>query len=85
MRFDLGTLDSGERSLPFGLLVCCSYSLDTKVFFGDSSGLIANFNFADRSAKFLQISVFLNLCQLILTAMESSSPISDGYVFSYYH
>ena len=22
MRFDLGTLDSGERSLPFGLLVC---------------------------------------------------------------
>ena len=24
MRFDLGTLDSGERSLPFGLLVYCS-------------------------------------------------------------
>ena len=24
MRFDLGTLDSGERSLPFGLLVCCN-------------------------------------------------------------
>ena len=23
MRFDLGTLDSGERSLPFGLLVYC--------------------------------------------------------------
>ena len=23
MRFDLGTLDSGERSLPFGLLVFC--------------------------------------------------------------
>ena len=23
MRFDLGTLDSGERSLPFGLLVPC--------------------------------------------------------------
>ena len=23
MRFDLGTLDSGERSLPFGLLVIC--------------------------------------------------------------
>ena len=23
MRFDLGTLDSGERSLPFGLLVTC--------------------------------------------------------------
>ena len=22
MRFDRGTLDSGERSLPFGLLVC---------------------------------------------------------------
>ena len=25
MRFDLGTLDSGERSLPFGLLVLLSY------------------------------------------------------------
>ena len=24
MRFDLGTLDSGERSLPFGLLVVCN-------------------------------------------------------------
>ena len=23
MRFDIGTLDSGERSLPFGLLVSC--------------------------------------------------------------
>ena len=27
MRFDLGTLDSGERSLPFALLVCCSQQL----------------------------------------------------------
>ena len=27
MRFDLGTLDSGEQSLPFGLLVCLSHSL----------------------------------------------------------
>ena len=27
MRFDLGTLDSGERSLPFGLLVHFSFSL----------------------------------------------------------
>ena len=26
MRFDLGTLDSGERSLPFGLLVIRSFS-----------------------------------------------------------
>ena len=29
MRFDLGTLDSGERSLPFGLLVigkCCLHA-----------------------------------------------------------
>ena len=25
MRFDLGTLDSGERSLPFGLLVCNTF------------------------------------------------------------
>ena len=25
MRFDLGTLDSGERSLPFGLLVFCFF------------------------------------------------------------
>ena len=25
VRFDLGTLDSGERSLPFGLLVCCCF------------------------------------------------------------
>ena len=25
MRFDLGTLDSGERSLPFGLLVLINY------------------------------------------------------------
>ena len=24
MRFDIGTLDSGERSLPFGLLVLCA-------------------------------------------------------------
>ena len=24
MRFDLSTLDSGERSLPFGLLVTCT-------------------------------------------------------------
>ena len=28
MRFDLGTLDSGERSLPFGLLV--SFEMDMK-------------------------------------------------------
>ena len=27
MRFDLGTLDSGERSLPFGLLVSFRYVL----------------------------------------------------------
>ena len=27
MRFDLGTLDSGERSLPFGLLVSTSEQL----------------------------------------------------------
>ena len=26
MRFDLGTLDSGERSLPFGLLVSVLFS-----------------------------------------------------------
>ena len=26
MRFDLGTLDSGERSVPFGLLVSLSYT-----------------------------------------------------------
>ena len=26
MRFDLGTLDSGERSLPFGLLVTYLYA-----------------------------------------------------------
>ena len=26
MRFDLGTLDSGERSLPFGLAATCFYS-----------------------------------------------------------
>ena len=25
MRFDLGTLDSGERSMPFGLLVCLTH------------------------------------------------------------
>ena len=31
MRFDLGTLDSGERSLPFGLLV---------LFFPQSENLI---------------------------------------------
>ena len=41
MRFDLGTLDSGERSLPFGLLVlnlplnkhpkpCCFYFTDSQ-------------------------------------------------------
>ena len=28
MRFDLGTLDSGERSLPFGLLVCVLFSFN---------------------------------------------------------
>ena len=28
MRFDLGTLDSGERSLPFGLLVYTSHRSD---------------------------------------------------------
>ena len=28
MRFDLGTLDSGERSLPFGLLVFAKPSMD---------------------------------------------------------
>ena len=42
MRFDLGTLDSGERSLPFGLLVwlllllvCCCFSFP--VFYYKSS------------------------------------------------
>ena len=37
MRFDLGTLDSGERSLPFGLLVCCYdtiFPLDVTDFSG---------------------------------------------------
>ena len=29
MRFDLGTLDSGERSLPFGLLVCIFLVIQT--------------------------------------------------------
>ena len=29
MRFDLGTLDSGERSLPFGLLVELIFDLQT--------------------------------------------------------
>ena len=32
MRFDLGTLDSGERSLPFGLLVI--RVLKCNIFFG---------------------------------------------------
>ena len=33
MRFDHGTLDSGERSLPFGLLVCIfnAVKTDTKL------------------------------------------------------
>ena len=33
MRFDLGTLDSGERSLPFGLLVIFSAVLVVRVPF----------------------------------------------------
>ena len=34
MRFDLGTLDSGERSLPFGLLVlfCLSAAALPKIY-----------------------------------------------------
>ena len=32
MRFDIGTLDSGERSLPFGLLLV--FTLATKDTFG---------------------------------------------------
>ena len=32
MRFDLGTLDSGEGSLPFGLLVLLCHALDSFVF-----------------------------------------------------
>ena len=32
MRFDLGTLDSGERSLPFGLLVKFVSKISRKVF-----------------------------------------------------
>ena len=32
MRFDLGTLDSGERSLPFGLLVCVVAQVTSPVF-----------------------------------------------------
>ena len=31
MRFDLGTLDSGERSLTFGLLVLCIYFVEILV------------------------------------------------------
>ena len=31
MRFDLGTLDSGERSLPFGLLVRFTGSRSAKI------------------------------------------------------
>ena len=32
MRFDLGTLDSGERSLPFGLLVLYKYGNGEVIF-----------------------------------------------------
>ena len=40
MRFDLGTLDSGERSLPFGLLVRVSELVGFDTFCrGFSTGL----------------------------------------------
>ena len=41
MRFDLGTLDSGERSLPFGLLVFLSLQFSTlKIFVTLFSGTL---------------------------------------------
>ena len=42
MRFDLGTLDSGERSLPFGLLVSFFYlsNFQTLKFFRPFSGTV---------------------------------------------
>ena len=33
MRFDIGTLDSGERSLPFGLLVSRRVTVTTPNFY----------------------------------------------------
>ena len=45
MRFDFGTLDSGERSLPFGLLVFISFLKTT----GCKSIFDTPYSFHDRS------------------------------------
>ena len=47
MRFDLGTLDSGERSLPFGLLV--SLYLTNPAFYHVSAGMVRSFSHGDVS------------------------------------
>ena len=47
MRFDLGTLDSGERSLPFGLLVSSSGQLDLVLQWATSLASCLGFLFND--------------------------------------
>ena len=47
MRFDLGILDSGERSLPFGLLVYLY--LINPAFYYVSAGLARSFSHGDVS------------------------------------
>ena len=64
MRFDLGTLDSGERSLPFGLLVYICFNEHT--FLTENKHLKKNKRLQlDHTQMAFVIVVFINI-QLII-------------------
>ena len=62
MRFDLGKLDSGERSLPFGLLVSVTMR-PTKLKLGThvDSGWIYRVYIGVRLLLMLSVPIFLHL------------------------
>ena len=81
MRFDLGTLDSGERSLPFGLLVGVScFSLSSMVI--TSHG---NAGAGCRSGRLLTVYVhvlcFTTICIffLFILVSEEGCDLSLGH------
>ena len=59
IRFDLGTLDSGERSLPFGLLVCLFLAINVRQFHSKQSNetqFLTSLRSIDACPDYLKVS-----------------------------
>ena len=76
MRFDLGTLDSGERSLPFGLLV-----FDVCLIFQSRLALKNHCNLKAMPLSFLTISISLtsieNFASYLLFCKRSNASFTS--------